>query len=174
MDSLTFHWSTKSMLSTRLRSSSHFCPSINWAQPGTYPHLDTASAPYHLHQSPSQAIRSMTSVSYLPQLHSLRQYQSSLRSPLSEGERRREKEHHRVHIPPYHHQAHISPDHHRAHISPYHQSHTPPSLLLQAYFTPPLQVQPAPSHKVHLPPYLSQRPLRSLSQSQNHNCGIAA
>ena len=79
------------MLSTCLRSGSHFSPSINWTQPGTHPHLDAASAPYHLHQSPSQAIGSMTSISYLPQLHSLRQYQARLQSPIREG---REKEHH--------------------------------------------------------------------------------
>ena len=109
MDSLTFHRSTKSMLSTRLRSGSRFSPSINWTQPGTHPHLDAASAPYHLHQSPSQAIGSMTSISNLQQLHALRQYQACLRSPLRE--RKRDNEHHRVHI------------------LPYHQSRTPPRLI---------------------------------------------
>ena len=89
--------------------------------------------------------------SYLQQLHSLQQV--CLRSPLQEGERGREKEHHRVHIPPYH------------------QSRTPPRLP-QAHRTPPLWVQPAPYLNVHLPPYF-QSPLRCLSQSQNHTCGIA-
>jgi len=56
MDSLTFHRSTKSMISTPLHSGSLFPPSINWTQPNTHSHLDEISAPYHLHQSLSQAI----------------------------------------------------------------------------------------------------------------------
>ena len=171
MDSLTFHRSAKSMLFTPLHSGFLFSPSINWTQPDTHPHLDALSAPYHLHQPPSQAIGSMISISYLPQLHSPQQYQVCPRSPLQEQER--EKEHHQAHISPYHNRAHISPYHHRAHTPPYHQSRTPPSLL-QAHSTPPLQVQPAPYLKVHRPlRSLSQRPLGSLSQSQNHDCGIA-
>jgi len=44
------------MLSTPLHSGSLFPPLINWTQPDTHPHLDARSAPYHLHQSASQAI----------------------------------------------------------------------------------------------------------------------
>jgi hypothetical protein len=76
-----------------------------------------------------------------------------LQSPFEEGARGREKEYH---------EAHSSPDH---------QSRTPPSLL-QAHPTPPLQVLPAPYLNVHLLPNF-QSPLCSLSQSQNHDCGIA-
>jgi hypothetical protein len=44
-----------------------FILSINdWTQPSTLPHLDTARASYHLHQSPSRAFRSMTSILHLP------------------------------------------------------------------------------------------------------------
>ena len=59
---------------------------------------------------------------------------------------------------------------HRAHISPYHLLRTSPSLL-QAHPTPSLQGQTAPYLNVHLPPSF-QSPLGSLSQSQNHDCGI--
>jgi len=44
------------MLSIPLHSDSLFSPSINWTQPDTHPHLDAISTPYHLHDSPSQAI----------------------------------------------------------------------------------------------------------------------
>jgi len=86
------------MLSSPLHSGSLFHLSIKWTQQEPLPHLDAISAPYHLHQSPSQAIGSMISISYLQQLHSLRQI--CLRSPLQEGERGREKEHHGAHIRP--------------------------------------------------------------------------
>src|SRR5882757_4126866 len=118
MDSLTSHRNPKSMPYTRLRSGSPFSPLLIWTQPDTHPHLDMASAPYHLHQLQSQAIESMISTSYLPQLHSLRQFQACLRSPLQEEQRKRGKERHRAHTPPYH------------------QSCTPPSLL-QAHSTLP-------------------------------------
>jgi hypothetical protein len=71
-----------------------------------------------------------------------------LRSPLQEGERKRENEHHRVHTPLYH------------------ESRTPPSQLL-AHSTLPFQQQPAPND--HLPPNV-QSPL---TQSLNPDCGIA-
>jgi hypothetical protein len=57
------------------------------------------------------------------------------------------------------------------HTPPYHQSRTSPSLL-HAHSPPPPQVQPALYVNVHLPPNL-QSPLRSISQSQNHDCSIA-
>ena len=149
-----------SMHFTPLRSGSPFLPSIYWTQPGTHPHLDAASIPYHPDPLTSQAIGSMTSILYLPQLPSLRQYQACLHSPLQEGEWRRDKELHWVHISPYH---------HGVHTPPYHQSRTAPSLL-QAHSTQPLQVHPPPN--VHLPPKI-RNALRSLSQSQNHDYGIA-
>jgi len=49
------------------------CPWMNWTQPDTHPHLDAASAPYHLHESQSQAIGSTISISYRQQLDWLRQ-----------------------------------------------------------------------------------------------------
>jgi len=148
------------MLCTRLHSGPRFSPSINWTKPGTHPHLDAASAPYHLHQSPSQSIGSMTSISYLPQLHSLQQYQACLRSPLQKGERRRENEHHRAHISPYNHRVHISPYLHGAHISPYHHRGHIPLYHHQAHIS-------LYHHRVHTPPYHQSRTPPSLVQSHS-------
>ena len=64
IDSLMLHRGTKSQLPAYLRSGSYFSPSINWTQPGTHPHLATGSAPYHFDQTPSQGIRSLTSISH--------------------------------------------------------------------------------------------------------------
>ena len=80
MDWLRSHTNKKSMPYTRLLSGSPFSPLINRTQQDTHPHFDMASAPYHLHQLQSQAIESMITVSYLQQLHSLRQYQACLAS----------------------------------------------------------------------------------------------
>jgi len=134
------------MLSTPLRSGSLFSPSINWTQLDTHPHLDAISAPYHLHQSPLQAI----STKSVYEVHFKKEQEEERKSIIE----------HTFH----------QKEHHRAHISPYHQSRTPPSLL-QAYPTLPLQVQLAPYLNVHLPPSF-QSPLGGLSQSQNHDCCI--
>jgi hypothetical protein len=100
MDSLTFHRSTKSMFSTPLHSGS--LPSIN--QLNTAGYTSTFRRDKCSISSPSITITG-------------NQYQVCLRSPLQEGARGREKEHH------------------RAHISRYHQSRTPPRLP-QAHSTP--------------------------------------
>jgi len=147
MDSLTFHRSTKSILSTLLRPGSLFPPSINWTQPDPHPHLDAISAPYHLHQSPSQAI----STKSVYEVHFKKEKEKERKSIIKHTFHQKER--------------------HRAHITPYHQSRTPLSLL-QAHPTLPLQVQPALYLNVHLPQNF-QNPLESLSQSQNHDCGIA-
>jgi len=147
MDSLTFHRTTKSVLSALLRSGSLFPPSINWTQPDTHPHLDAISAPFHLHQSPSQA----TSTKSVYEVRVKKEQEEERKSIIECIFHRNE--------------------YHRAHSSPYHLSRTSPSLH-QAHPTPPLHVLPVPYLNVHLPPNF-QSQLKSLSQSQNHDCGIA-
>jgi len=126
MDSLTFHKGTTSILPTLLHPGSLFPPSINLTQPDTHPHLDAICAPYHLHQSPSQAI----SAKSVYKVHYKKDQKEERKSIIK----------HTLH----------QKQHTGTHFTPYHQLRTPPNLL-QVHPILPLQVQPAPYLKVHLP-----------------------
>jgi len=108
MDSSFFHRSTMSLQSPRLSSATPVSPSIYSTPLGNHPCLDTGSAPEPLLRLLSQEIGLITSKSYTPQPHSIRQYQAFSQNPLQESETRNEQEHQQACAPLSHLQAHTT------------------------------------------------------------------